>query len=63
MTIILEAQGKRDIQHEGDNAEFAEYFSDLLGAVDSFADWNDPRQSLHSGKCEHLRRSRMSQHT
>lgn len=41
---LLEAQ-KKGYPDEGDNAEFAEYFSDLLGAVDSFADWNDPRQA------------------
>ncbi|MGC2528419.1 MAG: hypothetical protein WA639_11770, partial [Candidatus Acidiferrum sp.] len=41
---LLEAQ-KKGYPDEGDNTEFAEYFSDLLGAVDSFADWNDPRQA------------------
>jgi HEAT repeats len=40
---LLEAQ-KKGYPDEGDNEPFAEYFSELLGAVDSFADWNDPRQ-------------------
>ncbi|HKN76687.1 MAG TPA: HEAT repeat domain-containing protein [Candidatus Acidoferrum sp.] len=41
---LLEAQ-KKGYPDEGDNEPFAEYFSELLGAVDSFADWNDPRQA------------------
>ena len=35
---LLEAQ--KGYPDEGDNEPFAEYFSELLGAVDSFADWN-----------------------
>jgi hypothetical protein len=41
---LLEAQ-KKGYPDEGDNDDFAEYFSYLLGAVDSFADWNDRRQA------------------
>jgi hypothetical protein len=41
---LLEAQ-KRGYPDEGDNAGWAEYYSNLLDAVDSFADWNDPRQA------------------
>jgi HEAT repeats len=41
---LLEAQ-KKGYPDEGDNGGFAEYYSDLLGTVDSFADWNDPRQA------------------
>jgi hypothetical protein len=41
---LLEAQ-KKGYPDEGDNEPFAEYFSELLGAVDSFADWNDRRQA------------------
>jgi HEAT repeat protein len=41
---LLEAQEK-GYPDEGDNEPFAEYFSDLLGTVDAFADWNDARQA------------------
>lgn len=40
---IEEAQ-KKGYPDEGDNAQYAEYYSDLLDTVDSFADWNGPRQ-------------------
>lgn len=30
--------------HMGEGEGYGEYFSDLLGTVESFADWNDPRQ-------------------
>jgi len=41
---LLEAQ-KKGYPDEGDNSEWGEYYSDLLGVVDSFANWNDPRQA------------------
>ncbi len=41
---LAEAQ-KKGYPDEGDNEPFAEYYSDVLGTVDSFADWNDPRQA------------------
>lgn len=41
----LEEAQKRGYPDEGDNEAFAEYYSDLLGIVDSFADWNNPRQA------------------
>jgi hypothetical protein len=41
---LIEAQ-KKGYPDEGDNAVWAEYYGDLLGTVDSFADWNDPRQA------------------
>jgi hypothetical protein len=41
---LAEAQ-KKGYPDEGDNAAWAEYYSDLLDAVDSFADWNDARQA------------------
>lgn len=41
---LAEAQ-KKGYPDEGDNEGYAEYYSDLLGIVDSFADWNDPRQA------------------
>ena len=30
---------------EAEDEGYAEYYSHVLGAVDSFADWNDPRQA------------------
>lgn len=41
---LVEAQ-KEGYPDRGDNAGYAEYYSDLLDAVDSFADWNNPRQA------------------
>ena len=41
---LLEAQ-KRGYPDNGDNTEWGEYYSDLYGVVESFADWNDPRQA------------------
>lgn len=41
---LQEAQGK-GYPDKGDNEGWAEYYSDLLGTVDSFANWNDPRQA------------------
>jgi hypothetical protein len=43
-TQLLEAQ-KKGYPDEGDSAEWAEYYSNLLDTVDSFASWNDPRQA------------------
>jgi HEAT repeats len=36
---------KKGYPDEGDTEGFAEYYSDLLGVVGSFVDWNDPRQA------------------
>lgn len=41
---LLEAQ-RKGYPDRGDNAAWGEYYSDLLSAVDSFADWKDPRQA------------------
>lgn len=41
----LEEAQKKGYPDEGDNEAWAEYYSDLLSAVDSFANWNDPRQA------------------
>jgi hypothetical protein len=41
---IREAQ-KRGYPDEGENEGYAEYYSQILDAVDSFANWNDPRQA------------------
>ena len=41
---LAEAQ-KKGYPDAGENEEYAEYYSNLLGTVDSFADWNDPRQA------------------
>lgn len=41
---LMEAQ-KKGYPDEGDNGGRAEYYTDLLGVVDSFADWNDPQQA------------------
>ncbi|MGA3107231.1 MAG: HEAT repeat domain-containing protein [Terriglobales bacterium] len=41
---LVEAQ-KKGYPDNGDNAGWAEYYSDLFSTVDSFADWNDPRQA------------------
>jgi hypothetical protein len=41
---LLEAQ-KKGYPDEGENEEYAEYYSQVLDTVDSFADWNDPRQA------------------
>jgi len=41
---LLEAQ-KKGYPDEGDNSDWAEYYSDLYGVVESFADWSDPRQA------------------
>ena len=41
---LAEAQ-KKGYPDEGDNEGYAEYYGDLLGIVDSFADWNDSRQA------------------
>lgn len=43
-TQLAEAQ-KIGYPDEGDNEAWAEYHSALIDAVDSFADWNDPRQA------------------
>jgi HEAT repeat protein len=40
-----ENQGKDTGGEEGGGEEFAEYFASLRGVVNSFADWNDPRQA------------------
>jgi hypothetical protein len=40
-----ENQGKDTAGEEGGGDEFAEYFASLRGVVNSFADWNDPRQA------------------
>ncbi len=41
---LLEAQ-KKGYPEEGENVGWAEYYSNLLGAVESFVDWGDPRQA------------------
>jgi hypothetical protein len=41
---LAEAQ-KKGYPDEGDNEGYAEYYGNLLGIVDSFADWNNPRQA------------------
>lgn len=41
----LEQAQKKGYPDEGDNEGWAEYYSDLVDTVDSFADWNDPRQT------------------
>jgi hypothetical protein len=41
---LLEAQ-KKGYPDEGENEGYAEYYSYVLDTVDSFADWNDPRQA------------------
>jgi hypothetical protein len=40
-----ENQGKDTGGEESEGEEFAEYFASLRGVVNSFADWNDPRQA------------------
>jgi HEAT repeat protein len=41
---LLEAE-KKGYPDEGDNSAYAEYYSNLVDVVASFADWNDPRQA------------------
>jgi len=41
---LFEAQ-KKGYPDEGENEEYAEYYSHVLDTVDSFANWNDPRQA------------------
>jgi hypothetical protein len=43
---LLQAQNSSQ-EDKGDAVDegYAEYYSNVLGAVDSFADWNDPRQA------------------
>ena len=42
---LLEKAQRKGYPDEGDNAGWAEYYSDLLDTVDGFVDWNDPRQA------------------
>jgi hypothetical protein len=43
---LLQAQNSpQEDKGEAEDEGYAEYYSHVLGAVDSFADWNDPRQA------------------
>lgn len=43
---LLQAQNSpQAVKDEAEDEGYAEYYGQVLGVVDSFADWNDPRQA------------------